>query len=347
MPPPPPDPDTERFLQDSLEPGEVVRWSGAPVPLRLVRRVLPASAVALVFIGALGAMVFQGRAPGAPPPLRLLVFSPVLLVLLGLPAWTHFAARRTIYAVTSRRALIAEPQLFGGPRIRSFAPPFPAVEAGGRRPDGGGDLIFGAVSVRGRRGTRRQPIGFYGAADLGAAERALRALPAAPAAPSDAAAAAPVALSTTASRMTGAVFGLLGAGLIFWGAQTVRLAYCSVRWPTATATILSSRVRASRGQRRTSYRPDIRYEYEVEGRAYPGSRVAFGGPWEHDAAAQAVRRYPPGADVPVSYDPAEPARSVLEPGAGAGVWVNPGSGLLLLALAGFFLRAAPRGRRVA
>jgi hypothetical protein len=55
---------------------------------------------------------------------------------------------------------------------------------------------------------------------------------------------------------------------------------------------------------------DFQYRYEVDGRTYTSGRVT------HLATAvswsQAIRKYPVGAMVQVSYDPADPGMAVLE-----------------------------------
>jgi hypothetical protein len=52
-----------------------------------------------------------------------------------------------------------------------------------------------------------------------------------------------------------------------------------------------------------------------------------------------VARYPVGADVEVSYDPAHADVAVLEPGFGFGNVIGVAAGLGLLAIGGLWLRA--------
>jgi hypothetical protein len=60
---------------------------------------------------------------------------------------------------------------------------------------------------------------------------------------------------------------------------------------------------------------DVRYRYTVDGREFVGDRYCFGlwgtndGTWERAAAA-----LPPGAEVTVSYNPADPGESTLTRG---------------------------------
>ncbi|HET8627370.1 MAG TPA: DUF3592 domain-containing protein [Thermomicrobiales bacterium] len=99
-------------------------------------------------------------------------------------------------------------------------------------------------------------------------------------------------------------------------------------WPTVPGRIVESGYRAEhhytgRGlQQGTRYALAIAYEYEVvedyEGfgrRRRRGTRVDFARPDRPTAqAARAVAdRYPVGAAVAVYYDPADPARAVLDP----------------------------------
>lgn len=64
------------------------------------------------------------------------------------------------------------------------------------------------------------------------------------------------------------------------------------------------------------WRLALRYRYEVSGQTFTGNRLgAMARHYPDEAAVQAVcQRYPVGQRVQVFHDPAQPERSVLEPG---------------------------------
>jgi hypothetical protein len=61
--------------------------------------------------------------------------------------------------------------------------------------------------------------------------------------------------------------------------------------------------------------PQVAFAYEVSGTTYQGSRVSYADLKERtkQKVVDFVARYPVGADIQISYDPANPAESVLEP----------------------------------
>ena len=66
------------------------------------------------------------------------------------------------------------------------------------------------------------------------------------------------------------------------------------------------------------YRPNVSYEYVVDGATRVGTLIApdLADAFGFDAwALRVVDRYPVGSAVVVHHDPADPARAVLEPGA--------------------------------
>lgn len=132
-----------------------------------------------------------------------------------------------------------------------------------------------------------------------------------------------------APRQSGPIAGLIAGSLLLVGGYflTYRVgkpirdkAAASTAWPTTDGRITASRVERVKqgGDRKASFTADITYEYALDGRTLEGDRVWFGDDYSaSDASAfrAAVDRYPVGKAVKVHYDPAEPAESVLEPGA--------------------------------
>ncbi len=126
------------------------------------------------------------------------------------------------------------------------------------------------------------------------------------------------------------------SGLVVDGAATAWKGARAKKWPTVQGRIIASRVR-SEGYTVTGegesgptgmqlWEPRVRYEYEVQGRVYLGSRISFGG-WRPTigGASDVAESHPAGTTWTVSYDPEDPANSVLEPG-------TPGASVLELCL---------------
>lgn len=128
--------------------------------------------------------------------------------------------------------------------------------------------------------------------------------------------------------MCGAVFilGFIGAGifLIYRSVQSRKKAQASQGWPSTAGLINESRVAHSThtdtdGDSSDSYTPYIEYTYQVGGQTYTGRDLTFGFTqgYGNEAKAQSVlAKYPPGAQVSVYYDPADPQKAVLERQAG-------------------------------
>jgi hypothetical protein len=118
----------------------------------------------------------------------LIILFPLIGVSLMLtPLWVALAARRTLYAVTSRRALILKTGFLGGLKVRSFdAKDLEQIDKY-ERPDGSGSLMFSSelytttsTASSGYSGTvsnvRTRRVGFDDVPDVAAAEQAIRQL---------------------------------------------------------------------------------------------------------------------------------------------------------------------------
>lgn len=110
-----------------LEKGEKFLWAGQPDPTMAMCRYLHMiSAVMLFFLLVLGGVTWlswdgirQGQLGSTVLPGGL------LLVVMGLPSlvfWQRRRARRTCYVLSSRRALVFQPNLFGKLRVTSYLP---------------------------------------------------------------------------------------------------------------------------------------------------------------------------------------------------------------------------------
>ncbi len=141
-------------------------------------------------------------------------------------------------------------------------------------------------------------------------------------------------------------------GVPLWlGIQGVREAQASLSWPKVEGSITHSHVSQSTTRTRDSksnsrerishsYSAEIEYEFQVEGKTLHGSRItAVSEQFGDEAHARAIsEKYPLGAKVQVSYNPADPNESLLEPGrwSGSGLMFALAGGFILLPLA--FLR---------
>lgn len=104
---------------------------------------------------------------------------PFFLIGLGMvlsPVWEAIKARSTVYVITTMRAIIFEPSIFGGMDITSFRADDLADISRTQRTDGSGDLVFAREVSHGRNGTRVKEIGFLGIPRVKAVEDMLRAL---------------------------------------------------------------------------------------------------------------------------------------------------------------------------
>jgi hypothetical protein len=87
----------------------------------------------------------------------------------------------------------------------------------------------------------------------------------------------------------------------------------SKKWPKAAGTVIASALEPSPEHKRR-YRAAVRYRYRVGGKEYQADRVFWGGnEGRRRHMESVVAAYPAGADVPVYYDPQNPAEAVIDP----------------------------------
>ena len=110
----------------------------------------------------------------------------------------------------------------------------------------------------------------------------------------------------------------LGVVMVWWGltrrSQANALTLAAQAWPVASGSITAADIFRSGRGRYATFSPLVRYDYEVGGRRYSGDRLRVG--YARVGSMVAARRmlepYPVGASVPVRYDPADPASSLLD-----------------------------------
>ena len=112
---------------------------------------------------------------------------------------------------------------------------------------------------------------------------------------------------------------LAGVGMLEAARRVRRRGRRSLAWPAAPGTVTASGVAESTSQNSdgsfdTSYVPEVRYEYRVDGRVLVGNRIRVGGTMSESksrAAEEIAAQYAVGSKVEVFYDPASPDYSVL------------------------------------
>ena len=123
---------------------------------------------------------------------------------------------------------------------------------------------------------------------------------------------------------------VVGGGFFAWGLMARRKAdawaLAARTWPVAPGVIIAAQVVNGfvdgtsmvtgqiKDRGRHYYTPSVLYRYTVGAQEYEGNRLRFG--WltfNSTSAAQGIlAAYPVGRQLPVRFDPANPATSVLE-----------------------------------
>lgn len=136
------------LVQDELEDGETVVWCGQPIVRQLAMRTSPIVVFAIpwtafAIFGMAGAADFKMPDFKQGADLFPLFGIPFLLIgfgMLSAPFWMGRKAKKTVYVLTNRRAIIFD----GGrsTRIRSFESDRLNRIERKQRSDGSGDVIF-------------------------------------------------------------------------------------------------------------------------------------------------------------------------------------------------------------
>ena len=110
----------------------------------------------------------------------------------------------------------------------------------------------------------------------------------------------------------------IGVVLLVFGAYLGVQGERSRNWPTAPGIITESSLQRNyslNGRPKRSQSVRITYRYPVNGTFYTNDVISYGKDFFDNEYTQ-VRVYAQGSRVEVRYDPGNPARAVLEPGAG-------------------------------
>ena len=106
----------------------------------------------------------------------------------------------------------------------------------------------------------------------------------------------------------------------------------SKRWPTVQGRVRGCDVSPMTAERAARASAVIEYEYQVGGIKYTSRRIDYGGRGFGRDAGNVLARYSEGEPVGVRYDPSEPKRAILMPGATPGNFGRLLFGLIILAV---------------
>ncbi|MCH2182623.1 MAG: DUF3592 domain-containing protein [Mariniblastus sp.] len=149
----------------------------------------------------------------------------------------------------------------------------------------------------------------------------------------------------------------LGGGILFSiiGIWHLVQARQTLDWPSVQGRVISSSVltrqsprhQAGEPSRGISFYPRVKFEYAVAGTGYQGDQVSIGevGMALRASAEGVSAKYRPDQVVNVYYDPLQPGRAVLEPGAQGTTYFWLGIGLGLVAVGLLIAVVAPIGLR--
>ncbi|MCP4710062.1 MAG: PH domain-containing protein [Planctomycetes bacterium] len=174
--------DLQMILDGEVDKDEELIWQGQPNPKRFLLFTIPIVIFGVIWTGMLIFMLTMalGFGNGGPGMLILLFLIPFFLVgagMLSSPYWAMRASKKTIYAVTDKRAIIIKKGW--STRIQSVRPEKLVNISKRIRGDGSGDLIFSQCTVYSRDSSgdlRVSNVGFYGVEQVNEVEDILEKL---------------------------------------------------------------------------------------------------------------------------------------------------------------------------
>ncbi|MDY0169755.1 MAG: DUF3592 domain-containing protein [Thermoguttaceae bacterium] len=126
-------------------------------------------------------------------------------------------------------------------------------------------------------------------------------------------------------RGMGIIFTLIGVVASYFLLVGPLLRIHNARsWMPVPATVIASRVVSHRGDDSTTYSVDILYEYEARGRKLRSNRYHFisGSSSGHSSKQAIVDAHPPGRQITVYVNPADPFDSVIHRGLPSDWWLG-------------------------
>jgi len=125
------DPALQNLVNAEMESGEKLQWSGQPEAMRLTKGTLPILLFAIpwtafacfwVTMASMGVSHAKGMGPMILFPMFGLPFVFVGLGMLSSPIFAYTQAKRTVYAITNKRALVLKAGGRGGKTVMSYPP---------------------------------------------------------------------------------------------------------------------------------------------------------------------------------------------------------------------------------
>jgi Protein of unknown function (DUF3592) len=111
-----------------------------------------------------------------------------------------------------------------------------------------------------------------------------------------------------------------------------------LNWPSVEGHVTDRSLQRTRGAKGGAvYTPVLLYTYAVDGVEYNGDtrKLAWSSGWNKSIAKRKLYAVPD--DVPVLYNPADPASSALEPPSRGSLWFWAAIGVVLIALGLYLL----------
>ncbi len=163
------------------------------------------------------------------------------------------------------------------------------------------------------------------------------------------------AISSGAKKQAGAAVGvaffsfffLIGTVVFYFLALRPLLSVLAARdWVPTPCTVISSRVQSHRSKDSTTYRIEILYSYEFNGREHRSNRYHFmgGSSSGRKRKAEVVGRYPAGATRTCYVDPRNPNEAVLDRGLTRDMWFGLIPAVFMLVGAGGIIGMLRKGR---
>lgn len=132
------------------------------------------------------------------------------------------------------------------------------------------------------------------------------------------------------------ILGLVGAGGLAFAASQIRESFSRRHWQQTTGRVVTSEVRRTAEQADGSATIDVlaTYSYIANGQTFTGDRLGlYTGLFGHTKmnwASEHLKQLAPGAEIPVWFDPANPADAVADKSVPVAFWAIAALGLLFV-----------------